>query len=229
MSILLDAGPVISLSTNNLLWVLEALQKQPNISFSIVSSVKRELVDRPLATKRFKFEALQVERLIEQGALNVIDKPEFKSKAIALLDLANNVFWAHNAPIRIVQLGEMETIAAAAGLGDNRVVMDERITRSLIETPEQLHKLMEMRLHTKLHVDTARLNDFLALARNTQLIRSAELVTIAYEKGLLNNYVVKVPNAKKELLESVLWGVKLAGCAISEQEIQELVRMELGR
>ena len=227
MSIFLDSGPVISLSINSLLWVLEALQKQPTITFSIVSSVKREIMDRPLATKKFKFEALQVERLIEQGTLKVIDKPEFKGKALQLLDLANNVFWAHNAPIRIVQLGEMETLAAAAGLGTNRVVMDERITRSLIETPEQLHKLMEMRLHTKLHMDTVRLEDFRALVRHVELIRSAELVTIAYEKGLLNNYVVKVPNAKKELLESVLWGVKLAGCAISEQEIKELVSLEL--
>ena len=90
MSIFLDSGPVISLSMNSLLWVLEALQKQPNISFSIVSSVKREIMDRPLATKKFKFEALQVERLIEQGTLKVIDKPEFKSKALQLLDLANN-------------------------------------------------------------------------------------------------------------------------------------------
>ena len=227
--ILLDAGPVISLTTNNLLWLLERFTQVTKKPFSIVSSVKREIVDRPLATKKFKFEALQVERLIEQGVLNVIEQPEFKSKALQLLDLANNVFWAHNAPIRIVQLGEMETLAAAASLGTNRVVMDERITRSLIESPEQLHRLMEQRLHTKLHVDTGRLEEFRTMTRHIELIRSAELVAIAYEKGLLNNYLVKVPNARKELLESVLWGVKLSGCAISEDEIKELVGMELGR
>ena len=227
--ILLDAGPVISLTTNNLLWLLERFTQVTKKPFSIVSSVKREIVDRPLATKKFKFEALQVERLIEQGVLNVIEQPEFKSKALQLLDLANNVFWAHNAPIRIVQLGEMETLAAAASLGTNRVVMDERITRSLIESPEQLHRLMEQRLHTKLHVDTGRLEEFRTMTRHIELIRSAELVAIAYEKGLLNNYVVKVPNARKELLESVLWGVKLSGCAISEDEIKELVGMELTR
>lgn len=227
--ILLDAGPVISLTTNNLLWLFERFNQITKKPFSIVSSVKREIVDRPLATKKFKFEALQVERLIEQGVLAVIEQPEFKSKALRLLDLANNIFWAHNSPIRIVQLGEMETLAAAASLGTNRVVVDERITRSLIESPEQLHRLMEQRLHTKLHVDTGRLEEFRMMTRHIELIRSAELVAIAYEKGLLNNYVVKVPNARKELLESVLWGVKLSGCAISEQEIKELVGMELGR
>jgi len=226
--ILLDAGPIISLTTNNLLWLVKPLQEAGKTSFSIVSSVKREIVDRPLATKKFKFEALQVERLIEQGVLQVIEKPEFKSRALQLLDLANNVFWAHNSPIRIVQLGEMETIAAASALGSNRVVMDERITRSLLESPEQLQRLMEQRLHTRLHIDTGRLAEFQTFTRHIELIRSAELVTIAYEKGLLNEYLVKVPQAKKELLESVLWGVKLNGCAISEQEIDEIVKMELG-
>jgi hypothetical protein len=38
-----------------------------------------------------------------------------------------------------------------------------------------------------------------------------------------------VPNPNRELLESVLWGVKLNGCAISEQEISELIKLELTR
>jgi hypothetical protein len=225
--ILLDAGPVISLTTNNLLWLVEALQKKTSTKFYVVSSVKRELVDRPLATKKFKFEALQVQHLIEQGDLKVIDKPELKSRALQFLDMANTVFWAQKSPISIVQLGEMETLAAASGLGINRVVMDERITRSLLETPEQLQELMSHRLRTKLHVDTGRLEQFRNITRHVEIIRSAELVTIAYEKGLLDNYVVKVPNARKELLDSVLWGVKLNGCAISEDEINELVGMEM--
>ena len=156
--ILLDAGPVISLTTNNLLWLLETMRKKTGTQFSIVSSVKHELVDHPLETKKFKFEALQVERLIEQGVLNVIDKPEFKSRALQLLEAANTVFWAQKQPIKIVQLGEIETLAAAVGLGVNRVVMDERITRSLLETPDQLQEMMSRRLHTKLHVDTGRLD-----------------------------------------------------------------------
>ncbi len=225
MSLIFDAGPIISLTTNNLLWILEALPAKT--TFSIVSSVKREVVDRPLATKKFKFEALQVERLIEQGKLLVIDEPAFKSKALQFLDIANTVFWAHQAPIKIIQLGEMESVAAAVGLGTHRVVMDERITRSLIETPEQLQRLMEQRLHTKVHMDTGRLEEFRAFTRHVEIIRSAELVAIAYEKGLLDKFLVKVPNARKELLESVLWGVKLNGCSISEQEIAELVRLEL--
>lgn len=229
MSFIFDSGPIISLTTNNLLWLLEPLKKLAQTPFSIVSSVKREIVDRPLATRKFKFEALQVQKLIEQGTLTVLDTPDFKSKTLQLLDVANTIFWAHKSPIRLVQFGEIESVVAAAQLGTNRVVMDERITRSLIETPEQLHRLMEQRLHTKLHVDTYRLEEFRTFTRHIELIRSTELATIAYEKGLLDQYVVKIPRARKELLTSVLWGLKLNGCAISEQEIDELVNFEMGQ
>ncbi len=227
-TILLDAGPVISLTTNSLLWILEELHKKAGMPFSIAASVKHELVDHPIATKKFKFEALQVERLIEQGVLDVVDRNEFKSRALRLLETANTIFWAHKSPIRIVQIGEMETIAAAVGLGANRIVVDERITRSLIESPGQLEEMMSRRLHTKVHVDTGRLDAFRDYTHHVEIIRSAELITVAYEKGLLDSYLVKVPNPKKELLESVLWGVKLNGCSISEDEINELVKSELG-
>ncbi len=227
-ALIIDAGPLISLTTNSLLWVVEELQRKTNARFFVVSSVKRELVDHPLATKKFKFEALQVERMIERNALSVIEEPEFKSKALQLLDLANNIFWAHKSPIRIVQIGEMESLAAAVGLGTNKVVMDERITRSLLETPDQLEELMSRRLHTKIHVDTGRLDEFRTFTRHIETIRSAELLAVAFEKGILDSFIVKVPRPEKELLESVLWGVKLNGCSISEDEIKEIVKLEVG-
>ncbi|MEM2916388.1 MAG: hypothetical protein QXT19_03475 [Candidatus Woesearchaeota archaeon] len=225
--ILIDAGSIISLTTNNLLWLLEAMQKKANVRFSIVSSVKHELVDKPLETKKFKFEALQVQRLIEQGILKVIETPELKKRALQLLETANTIFWAHKEPIRIVQMGEMETLAAAVSLGINKVVMDERITRSLLESPDQLEEMMSRRLHTKVRVDAKMLDAFRDYTHHIEIIRSAELVTIAYENGLLDGFLVKVPNAKRELLESVLWGVKLNGCSISEDEIREIVEMEM--
>jgi len=228
-TVILDAGPIISLTTNSILWLLEAMQKKTNTRFAIVSSVKHELVDHPLETKKFKFEALQVQRLIEEGILLVIDNPEFRERAFQLLETANTIFWAHNEPIRIVQLGEMETLVAAVGLGTNCVVMDERITRSLLETPDQLKEMMSRRLHTKIRVDAKKLDSFRDYTHHVEIIRSAELVTIAYEKGLLDGYLVKVPNPEKALLESVLWGVKLNGCSISEEEIKELVNAELNR
>lgn len=68
-SIIFDAGPIISLATNNLLWILKPLKKYFNGKFYITDAVKRELVDKPFETKKFKFEAIQVEKLIEEGVI----------------------------------------------------------------------------------------------------------------------------------------------------------------
>ena len=43
---------------------------------------------------------------------------------------------------------------------------------------------------------------------------------------MLDNYITKLPDARKNLLESVLWGVKLNGCAVSKEEIENIVRLE---
>ncbi|MBI2656373.1 hypothetical protein HYX03_01385 [Candidatus Woesearchaeota archaeon] len=52
-------------------------------------------------------------------------------------------------------------------------------------------------------------------------------MAIAYEHGLLDDYITKIPDARKNLLESVLWGVKLNGCAVSKDEIEQIVRIEI--
>lgn len=48
-----------------------------------------------------------------------------------------------------------------------------------------------------------------------------------YEFGLLDKFLTRIPEARKNLLESVLWGVKLNGCAVSREEIEDILKMEL--
>jgi hypothetical protein len=68
-SLVFDSGPIISLSTNNLLWILPKIKEKFDGEFLITPAVKRECVTRPLETKKFKFEALQVLRQIEKGSI----------------------------------------------------------------------------------------------------------------------------------------------------------------
>ncbi|MBI4451752.1 hypothetical protein HY642_07295 [Candidatus Woesearchaeota archaeon] len=223
--LLFDAGPVISLTTNNLLWVLEPLRDRFKGEFAITQGVREELVKRPLQTRKFKFEALQVEQLIETGILKVIESEVVQSRGRILGDLANRSFWVRNTPYRIVQTGEMETLAAAKDPDAAGVVVDERITRMLIEEPRKLPKLFSKRLHSQVRIDENSLREFAAVTKGTKLIRSAELLAVAYELGILDKYIVHVPKAREELLTSILWGVKLHGCAIGEEEIGDLVRL----
>ena len=44
--------------------------------------------------------------------------------------------------------------------------------------------------------------------------------------GILNKYLADIKNPHETLLDSVLWGVKLNGCAVSKQEIEEILKIE---
>lgn len=224
-TILFDAGPIISLTMNNLLWVLPEL-KNSKLKFYITSAVKHEIVDRPLETRRFKFEALQVQRLLDNKTIDVIDDEEVISLAKLLQNLANSILSAHNQPIALLQRGELETLAAAILYKADALVIDERVTRTLIENPSELKKLMERRLHQRLNLNKSALDEFTQRTRHLRIIRSIELATCAFEQGILDSYIVKLPNAKRELLESVLWGLKMNGASVAEQEINEIVKIQ---
>lgn len=225
-SLIFDAGPVISLATNNLLWILKPLKKEFNGKFYITEPVRKELVDRPLETKKFKFEAIQVERLIEDGILDVIDNGFIREATPRLINTANQIFRAYNNYMKIVHFAEMSVIAAAINLNADAIAIDEKTTRSLIENPRMIIDILKKTLHTSIGINETNLKEFKNNTRNIKAIRSIELVTIAYEHGILDGYITKIPNARKNLLESVLWGVKLNGCAVSKDEIEQIVRIE---
>lgn len=223
-TILFDTGTIISLTTTNLLWILEEFKKKANLAITI--GVKRELVDRPLETRRFKFEALQVQSLIDRGILTVLKDDIIIKKAQEISNLANSILSAHGQNIKIVQIGEMETVAAAVLYKADAIAVDERITRTMLENPHGLHLLMEKRLHMQLKHNEPALHAFEEATRHISIIRSIELVTIAYEQGLLDKFIVSIPNSRRELLESILWSVKLNGCSVTEDEIDAIVKME---
>ena len=225
-SIIFDAGPIISLATNNLLFILHPLKKQFSGKFYLTQSVKKELVDRPFEIKKFKFEAIQIEKLIEDGILEVIDNEFIRNESPKLLEIANSAFKAFNNYMRLVHFAEMSALAAAMNLNADAVAIDEKTTRLMMENPRLLIEILRKTLHTSIIVNEPNLRNFKDKTKNVRTLRSVELVTIAYEHGFLDNYITKIPDARKNLLESVLWGVKLNGCAVSKDEIEQILRIE---
>lgn len=222
-----DTGPIISLTTNNLLGLLTNLKESYKGSFYITDSIRRELIERPLDTKKFKFEALQVLRCINSGVLEVYSSEELRKGTFHLVDLANKSFSAKGKFIQIVHFAEMSGVAASVINKAEAFVVDERNTRLLIEDPMRLKEILGKRLHTDIAVNKNNLDEFRKLTKEVKLIRSVELVSVAYELGLLDKYLVNIPDPKRTLLEAVLWGVKLNGCSVSENEIEDIVRMEV--
>ena len=211
---------------NNLLWTLKPLKSQFNGQFCITKSVEQELTTNPLHTKKFKFEALQVMELIKSGVLTVVESREIEELGKELLDSANKCFKIRDHNIKIVQQGEMEILAALVLSDYNTMVVDERTTRDLIENPKHIIKRFEKKMHSKVGVDKQNLAILRGKLSGIKCIRSFELVTIAYELGLVDKFLPDLPNAREILLDSLLWGVKIDGCSVSKSEIEEIKYIE---
>lgn len=225
-----DTGPVISLVTNNLLWILEPLKKHYGGEFFITPAVKRELIDKAFMTRRFEFEALQVSQMLSKGVLKIRENAQIRKLKDRLLGLANHSYKAHGKWLKIVSDAEIEVLAADAVLDSDVCVIDERTARFLLENASRLKELFEKRLYCKVFMDKKSIQEFQDILKDVQVIRSTELVTVSYRLGLLDGYLVEksrfVKNPRKTLLESALWAVKVRGCSVSKTEIDEIVRRE---
>lgn len=220
-----DTGPLITLVTNNLLWVLRDLKKYFKGEFLIPKDVKQELIDKPLRTKKFKFEAIFVMDYIKEGIIKISEK-DVLARTNLLLNLANKIYRTKEKNIQIVGSGEISVLALASLLKAEACVIDERTTRVLIENPKRLLKILEKKLHMRVFMDSKMLRNFQKEVGKIKVIRSSELLLIAYELGLLDHYLQDGTD-KKTLLDSILWGAKLRGCAISNQEIEEAKSLEI--
>jgi len=227
-SLVFDAGPVISLTTNNLLWILDFLKHNFDGTFYIPHEVKVELVDKPLGSLRFKFEALQVNSIIKNKTLTEITTTQITLLAQELMELANHTFKTKGNWLRIVHYAEMEVLATAALMNASAVVIDERTTKLLVEEPLKLVRVFEEKLGAKVFVNQRNIDAIKKWTAQIKIIRSIELVMIAYEKGAFSQFLPEGAEGGRTLVESLLWGVKLHGCAISKQDIQDIVRLETG-
>lgn len=216
--LILDAGPLISLTMNGLLNVFENLKtKFPEIKIVLTPQVKRETIDRPLKIKKYELEAIKITELLEKGVLTpsseFISNREIERETANMLKTANSIFRASGQTISPIQEGEASCLALSKLCGmENLIVIDERTTRLLTESPESLHTLMERKVHTKLDFNTKNLKEF----RKFRFIRSSEILFVAYKNNLLNM------KKDKQVLDAVLYSVKFSGTAVSSKEIEEM-------
>jgi hypothetical protein len=223
--LIFDAGPIISLTMNGMLPLIEKLKEGFDGEFVLTPSVKREVVDRPMRIKKFKLEALQVNDLIKRGVLKMsnefVPNNKLDKETKRVLKVTNGVLrTTHDSKkISIIHEGEAACLAFSKLCGaDNIIVIDERTTRMLTEAPQNLERMMEKKLHTPLDAELSLLNEL----KNFKFIRSAELLYVAFNKGLVGI------DKSRDLLDALLYGVKFKGCAISSGEIEAMKRLAKG-
>jgi hypothetical protein len=211
--------------------VLEPLKSRFGGTFYITPEVYKELIDKPLSTHKYKFEALQILPLISKGILTVADGKMIDRTTEELHTLANHCFSAQGNYMTLIHRAETQVLACAIENKCDTIVVDERITRMLVEQPRLLEQHLERKLHTDVKIDAKAMKKISDQVGHLKVIRSFEIVTVAYELGLLDVFALKdeekvIPRIKEAVLEGVLWGVKLSGCAVREDEISAVLRIE---
>jgi len=216
--IIFDSGPLINFAMNGLLPLLRKIKKEFSGEFIITQDVKKEIIDRPQTIKRFQLEALQLKALLDEGIfkfpeLSKEQQKELKRLTNDLMNLANSTYSAKGKNLQLIDKGEATTLALSIILKKtpNVIAIDERTARMICENPENLRKLLEKKLHTKVN---AKEKNY-AFFEGFKIIRSTELVYLAHKKGLFD---LKDPKA----LEAMLYAVKFKGTSVSENEIEEI-------
>lgn len=220
--LIFDAGPIISLTMNGMLPIIEKLKGVFDGEFILTPHVKNEVIDRPMKIKKFKLEAIQVKDMVERGVFKmstkIISNQKLDVEIKQILKTTNGVLRTAQTgeKIKIIHKGEASCLAFSNLCGvDNVIAIDERTTRMLTEAPQNLEKMMEQKLHTPLKSELSLLDKL----KKFKFIRSAELLFIAYKKNL-------IPIKKtRDLLDALLYGVKFKGAAISSIEIEEMKKL----
>jgi hypothetical protein len=219
-SILCDASSLITLTDAGLLGAFIMSRQKMRNGLYITPTVEDEAINHPMKNKEYAFSAVRLKRALMSNVFKVITGNQETTDYI--LETANSIFSIHGKPLRLVHAGEAEMLSAAIDNGIPNILMDERTTRTLLEAPNELKAHLTAEFRTSVSINTAALAEFKSLTGATNVIRSSEVLAIAYEK----RYFKKFKELEKKAFESALYAIKFKGCAISFEEINEMLREE---
>ena len=210
-AILFDSSALISIASTCSCPLLEKLKKDYKGKFLIPNQIKKEIVDVPSQILRFKHESYRIKQLIDKGIIEVVEDSVLDADELGRV--ANSIFSANHKDIEIVHLGELSLLTLAKSMQCDAIVLDERTTRLLVEEPEKLPALLGSKLHTNIYTNHGRLKELREDLRGINILRSADLCTVAYLKGYIEG--------DKDALFGLLWALKFAGCSIAPEEIAD--------
>jgi hypothetical protein len=222
-AIIFDSGPLINFAINGLLEEFRGLKEIFGGKFLITREVENEIVEKPMKIKRFELEALKLKQLLTDKVIEMpsslgIDENKISSITAEIMNVSNNTFYGQGNAMHIIDIGEASCLALSRLLDEkkikNVISVDERTVRLLCEKPENLMEIFKKKLHTGITMKKENLKSF----KNFKFIRSTELIYIAYKKG-----IVKLNGG--DVLDALLYGLRINGCSISDEEINEIKKM----
>jgi len=217
-SIVCDSSSLISITDAGLFGALVIVSRNLQGNLVISEEVQHESIDRPINNPQYSFSAVRLKRAMLDGIFRVANSRQDTIQKV--LNLTNNIFIINSKPLRLVHEGEAELVALAIDNNLSTLLMDERNTRMLVEDPISMKNHMEKEWNTKITINQKALQEFQFLTRGIHVIRSSEILALAYDI----NYFRKFHELEEKAFESALYAIKFNGCAISFDEIKELIR-----
>jgi len=167
---------------------------------------------------------VRIKKAIDEGWFKVV-KARGKGFFREIDEASNNCFFINGKPVRLLQKGEIEALAIIKDEEAEAFAIDERTTRMLIEDPRQLQKILEARKRRKIRAEMRNAKVLGEMFGNLAIVRSVELIALAYELGLLEEELPK----GQQSLEAALFAAKYSGCAVSSREINMFLHGEKWR
>ncbi len=216
--IICDSSSLIALTDTCFLPALSVLSNHFTGNFIIPQSVEDETVNTPVNNKNYALSALRIKHAIDRKVLRVCAVDASK-EAAEIMKVANEIFYLGGKPLTLIQLGESEILALTNIFGVKNVLIDERTTRILVESPLSLKDHFEDEFGKVVGINESNLRKFENYTKGLKLFRSSEVLITAYEKG----YFSSLDNLEIKTLEAALYSLKFSGCSISFEEIADFM------
>jgi hypothetical protein len=222
-----DSSAIISLSTNCLLWTLNKLKEITGVHLVIPERVRYETVDKAIDTPRFKLEGTRVMRNIANRTFEVVKDDALMTAGQQICDIANQCYSTNSGPIKIMHPGDGEVITLAKRAEGGGLITDERIMRTFLEDPEALRNILSSRLHTRVEFNQKAYKEVMHGLPELFVLRSADIIAIAYKKGVFDDFLrpISEPETKRAFVSGMMWGLKLSGCSLSNEEVEDYIRI----
>jgi predicted nucleic acid-binding protein len=218
-SIVCDSSALISLTDSCFVNIFYELSRRLDGHFLIPKSVEDECVTVPMRSRQHALHAIRIKQAVSDGVLHVVTR-ELSDESHDLSWIANNIFFMGERPVKLLHRGETEMLALAHELGVKNILIDERTTRMLAESPWRLKRHLEDEFRHSVSVNEEFLERFSGYIQGMSFFRSTELLIAAYEHGFFKAY----KDMEQDMLLASLYSLKNEGCAVSFDEIESFVK-----